>query len=211
MSLTCANIAVAVDEHMRVYHSQEFQQADDDLAEEILGDEYITLQETLASVRAAGLPPVQLPSEASKPFGRGPSTAFETLDFKALVHQRRQHQTRQAAKCARTKHTSEDSPAVAEESTRRQILRKFHELLKEDQARGVGTAVEREARWRTEPKTAFPAVVGPLREMLPTPLPPRLPLLPGPRHGVQNYSRTQKSTLGIWQRYQTRATYYPGS
>ncbi|KAJ7727809.1 hypothetical protein DFH07DRAFT_871519 [Mycena maculata] len=148
MSLTCASIAVAVDEHM-----QKFNEPDDELAEEILGDEYITLQETLASIVTA-LPPVQLPSEVSKPFGRGPSASFENLDFKALVHLRKEHQTRQAANCARVKRPSseDNSSAAAKESTRRQILRRFHEILKEDQARGVGTAVEHEPRWRTDPK-----------------------------------------------------------
>ncbi|KAJ6618077.1 hypothetical protein B0H10DRAFT_2379381 [Mycena sp. CBHHK59/15] len=141
--LAFATIAISVDDHMRT---------DEDLAEEILGDEHITLQETLASV-AAALPPVQLPSEASKPFGRGTNTAFGNLDFKALVRQRKEHQTRQAANCARIKHTNPDeSLPVSEESTRRQILRKYHELLKEDQARAVGTAVERKARWGTDPK-----------------------------------------------------------
>ncbi|KAJ6556704.1 hypothetical protein B0H10DRAFT_2201541 [Mycena sp. CBHHK59/15] len=138
--LAFATIAISVDDHMRVH---EFQETDEDLAEEILGDEHITLQETLAS----------LPSEASKPFGRGTNTAFGNLDFKALVRQRKEHQTRQAANCARIKHTNPDeSLPVSEESTRRQILRKYHELLKEDQARAVGTAVERKARWGTDPK-----------------------------------------------------------
>ncbi|KAJ7110581.1 hypothetical protein C8R44DRAFT_934286 [Mycena epipterygia] len=96
---------------------------------------------------------VYLLSEASKPFGRGTNTAFENLDFKALVRQRKEHQTHQAAHCARIKHTNpQELLPVPEESTRRQILRKYHELLKEDQARAVGTAVEREARWRTDPK-----------------------------------------------------------
>ncbi|KAJ7783922.1 hypothetical protein DFH07DRAFT_764292 [Mycena maculata] len=150
MSLTCASIAVTVDEHMRV---QKLHEPDDELAEEIVGDGYITLQETLASITTP-LPPVQLPSEVSKPFGRGPITSFENLDFKALVRLRKEHQTRQAANCARVKHASseDDSSVAAEESTRRQILRKFHEILKEDQGRGVGTAVEREARWHTDTK-----------------------------------------------------------
>ncbi|KAJ7101505.1 hypothetical protein B0H15DRAFT_769608 [Mycena belliarum] len=149
-SLTCAAIAIAADEHMRV---QQFQEEQDDLVEEMLGDEYITLQETLKSVTQE-LPPVQLPADASKPFGQGPNPTFESLDFKALVRQRKQHQTRQAANCARTKKDVSDSesPVASEGSLRCQILRRFHELLKEDQARGVGTAVERDARWHTDPK-----------------------------------------------------------
>jgi hypothetical protein len=112
----------------------------------------MTLQETFASI-AAALPALHLPSEPSKPF----TNAFETLDFKALVHQRKQHQTRQAARSARVKNTKPDedeASTVPVESTQCQLLRKYHELLKEDQSRGVGTAVEHLARWTTDPKPA---------------------------------------------------------
>jgi hypothetical protein len=123
---------------------------DEELDDEILGDEYMTLQDTFASV-AARLPAVQLPSEPSKPFA---NMAYNTLDFKALVCQRKQHQTRQAAKSARVKYSEskDESSTAPVESTRRQILRKYHELLKEDQSKAVGTAVERQARWSTDPK-----------------------------------------------------------
>ncbi|KAJ7912311.1 hypothetical protein B0H13DRAFT_2476801 [Mycena leptocephala] len=127
---------------------EHFRQVDEDLSEEILGDEYITLRETLASIE---LPPAYPPSEPSKLFGKGPYSTCEGLDFQGLIRQRKQHQTRQAAHCTRTKVTRPDN--VPEESTRRQILRQFHELLKKsDQARTVGSSVEREARWRTDLK-----------------------------------------------------------
>ncbi|KAF7324216.1 hypothetical protein MSAN_02534100 [Mycena sanguinolenta] len=148
MALTCANIALSVDEHMRI---KEFEQADEELGAEILRGEQITLNDTFTSI-AAALPTLQLPSEPSKPSA---NMAFDTLDFKALVHQRKLHQTRQAANSARVKNSkpNEDAPLDAEvESTRRQILRRYHELLKEDQSKAVGTAVERQARWSTDPK-----------------------------------------------------------
>ncbi|KAJ6459147.1 hypothetical protein C8R47DRAFT_1028273 [Mycena vitilis] len=138
MSLTCASIAVSADDYMRI---QEFQQVDEDLEEEILGEEFTTLRDTMASL--AALPAVQLPSEPSKPFGHGTSTTFATLDFKALIRQRTAHQTREAAHSARVKTTADgddetDDIPVPKESTRRQILRKYHELLKEsDQTRAV--------------------------------------------------------------------------
>lgn len=137
------------------FRRQQFHEPNDELEEELLGEEYITVQETLASV-AAALPPVQLASEPSKPFGRGPCSDFEALDFKALVGQRREHQTRQAANCARIKHakSTDDSPAATEESVRRRILRRFHEILKEDQTRAVGTGAVRKAHWETDPKPA---------------------------------------------------------
>src|ERR1700753_2102891 len=88
---------------LTVFHLRhQFHESDDDVADEILGDEYITLQETLASV-AAGLPAVQLPAELSKVFGQSANVSVENLDFKALVRLRREHQTRQAANCARIK------------------------------------------------------------------------------------------------------------
>ncbi|KAJ7691884.1 hypothetical protein B0H17DRAFT_1133424 [Mycena rosella] len=133
-SLTCASIVIAVDEHMRV---QELHRVDEDLVDQILGDEYLTLHDMLVSV-ATALSAVQLPSEPSEVFGQSTNTTFEILDFKALVCQRRQHQTRQAATCTRIKGKNTDDVWTApEESTRRQILRKYHEILKEDQARAV--------------------------------------------------------------------------
>ncbi|KAJ7865472.1 hypothetical protein B0H14DRAFT_2573892 [Mycena olivaceomarginata] len=99
-----------------------------------------------ASPDADNLPPVQLPDEQSKPFGHGLHNSANTLDFSPLIAQRLKHQTKHAEHCTRTK-TTKLLPA-AEETMRRQILRKFQELLKDsDQARPPGTAVERRARW----------------------------------------------------------------
>jgi hypothetical protein len=109
----------------------------------------MSLQETFACV-AAALPALQLPSEPSKPSATNASS--DILDFKALVRQRKQHQTQQAARSARVKNAKPDDNAAAPESARRQLLRKYHELLKEDQAKASGTAVERQVRWTTDPK-----------------------------------------------------------
>ncbi|KAF8172221.1 hypothetical protein K438DRAFT_1851749 [Mycena galopus ATCC 62051] len=126
---------------------QEFAQVDEQLEDEIVGSEYATLQDTFASV-AAALPAVQLSSEPSTRL-----TSFDTLDFKVLVRQRKEHQTRQAARSARVKNSRpDDEPSAAPpESMRCQILRKYHELLKEDQSKAAGTVVERQARWTTDP------------------------------------------------------------
>ncbi|KAJ6541137.1 hypothetical protein B0H10DRAFT_2392408, partial [Mycena sp. CBHHK59/15] len=151
MSLTCASIAVTVDEHMRVQH---FQEMDDELADEILGEEYLTVQEyikEMAAAKAAARPdtvelvPVHIPDEPSKPFGQGLYASVDVVDFSPLIQQRLQHQTKFAENCTRTK-TTRPAPD-SEESIRRQLLRKFHEILKEDQARAPGTAVERQVRW----------------------------------------------------------------
>ncbi|KAJ6632173.1 hypothetical protein B0H10DRAFT_2206574 [Mycena sp. CBHHK59/15] len=62
--------------------------------------------------------------------------------------------TRQAAQCCRTSKSRSDAVKTESgESTRRQILRQFHDILKEhDQTRGAGTAVERQVRWSSNPK-----------------------------------------------------------
>jgi hypothetical protein len=112
----------------------------------------LAIQETLTDLAAqsdaVALPAVQIPDEPSKPFGHSLYTSASTIDFSPLIAQRLQHQTKQAEKCTRTKTTKSDAVPESEESTRRQILRKFREILKEsDQARAPGTTVERQTRW----------------------------------------------------------------
>ncbi|KAJ7039794.1 hypothetical protein C8F04DRAFT_949367, partial [Mycena alexandri] len=148
MSLTCASIALAADEHMRV---QEFQQIDEEELDDVAGEEYTDIQRTLTSVVPA-LPQVQLPDEASKPFGQGYFSSVDTIDFSSLVSQRQQHETKHAKKCTRTKTTK--SLPEAEVSIRRQILHKYQELLKEsEKTQAAGTSVERRARWNMAPIT----------------------------------------------------------
>ncbi|KAJ6591963.1 hypothetical protein B0H10DRAFT_1960640 [Mycena sp. CBHHK59/15] len=127
---------------------------DDELADEILGEEYLTVQEyikEMAAAKAAARPdtvelvPVHIPDEPSKPFSQGLYTSVDVVDFSPLIQQRLQHQTKFAENCTRTK-TTRPAPD-SEESIRRQLLRKFHKILKEDQARAPGTAVECQVRW----------------------------------------------------------------
>ncbi|KAJ7611047.1 hypothetical protein DFH06DRAFT_1374029 [Mycena polygramma] len=100
MSLTCASIAVSTDEHMRV---QEFQQLDEDELDAVLGEDYVTLQQTMSHMSAQPtIPPVQIPDETSKAFGSSLYTSTNTIDFSPLVAQRRQHQTKQAETGIRT-------------------------------------------------------------------------------------------------------------
>ncbi|KAJ6522433.1 hypothetical protein DFH09DRAFT_1421922 [Mycena vulgaris] len=152
MSLTCASIAITADEQMRI---NKFSELDDEVSDEILGDEHVTIQETLAAFTTPVLPSLKLGDEISKPFGVGPATSVTDLDFKSLIAQRRLHQTRQADRCCRTSKSRSDGQTESVESTRRQILREFHEILKEhDQTRGVGTTVERQVRWTSNSKPA---------------------------------------------------------
>ncbi|KAJ7820807.1 hypothetical protein B0H14DRAFT_2599670 [Mycena olivaceomarginata] len=104
----------------------------------VLGEEYLTLQETVAELAArpdaVALPPVQITDEPSKPFGHGLYTSASTIASNSAT------------------------PRNALEPTRLTLLRspnpksrcaaKFREILKEsDQARAPGTTVERQARW----------------------------------------------------------------
>jgi hypothetical protein len=58
---------------------------------------------------------------------------------------RRKHQTQQAALGVRTKSETVDKPEI---SMRQQLIRRFHEVLKEQQDHAIGTGCERAARWR---------------------------------------------------------------
>ncbi|KAK6980928.1 hypothetical protein R3P38DRAFT_3376544 [Favolaschia claudopus] len=85
--------------------------------------------------------------EASKPLGRGTATP-PTINFDFLVELRRKHQTLQAARGVRTRNVDANTEKSKELSLRQQLVRQFHLALKEDQGRGVGTGVERSARWK---------------------------------------------------------------
>lgn len=99
-----------------------------------------------------GLPALNLPDEPAKPLGRG-VVSFADLDFKALVDMRCSHQTHQAATGVRTRQSqdSADSHRDGKKTVtlKRQIIRQFHEALKESQDdKAIGTGYERSARWR---------------------------------------------------------------
>ncbi|KAF8209530.1 hypothetical protein K438DRAFT_1503605, partial [Mycena galopus ATCC 62051] len=91
--------------------------------------------------------------EVSKPLGQGSATA-QSLDFDHLVELRRRHQTIQATRGVRTRTVdSGNAEKQKERSLRQQLIRKFHEALKEDseQGKATGTGLERAARWRSQP------------------------------------------------------------
>ena len=83
---------------------------------------------------AASLPLLDLPDEPAKPLGLG-NISLDSLDLNALVRVRMQHQTRQAQLSIRTQ--SKQSAAEPEESTYRQVIKRFHAVLKKQQGRGV--------------------------------------------------------------------------
>ncbi|KAJ7865856.1 hypothetical protein B0H14DRAFT_3595881 [Mycena olivaceomarginata] len=140
---------------------QQYQEMDDELIDGVLGEEYAVLQETMSSLSTppaqpdapVTVPAVRLEDEPSKPFRNGLYISANSVDFSPLVEQRRQHQTKYAEKCTRTKTTKSAPAPDSEESLRRQILRKFHDILKEDQSRAAGSTTERKARWNIETTT----------------------------------------------------------
>jgi hypothetical protein len=79
---------------------------------------------------------------------------MDSLDLNALVAMRYKHQTRHAEKAVRTsgsKGADVKEGATAkqkEETLRRQLIRQFHAVLKEQQAQGAGTGVEHVVRWQ---------------------------------------------------------------
>lgn len=106
-------------------------------------EEYIQARHAMEQYKM--LPPVRVPDENSRPLGHGASR-YDDLDFEMLVEMRRKHQTKQAASGVRTKKIK-----TSGDTLRGQIIRQFHEALKEAQdERGAGTGLERDARWHGE-------------------------------------------------------------
>jgi len=122
--------------------------ADEEKAEEMFAQE-------CRDIRAAMPPqlvPLQVPDNVSKPFGQG-TLRIDSLDLGALVKMRFQHQTRHAAHAIRTQGSRsateiEETQCQKDESIRRQLIKQFHAVIKEQQAQGVGTGAEHVARWR---------------------------------------------------------------
>ncbi|EIN13183.1 hypothetical protein PUNSTDRAFT_21766, partial [Punctularia strigosozonata HHB-11173 SS5] len=81
------------------------------------------------------------------------SLGFASFDMSALVSTRKSHETHQAKRGVRTAgpQRSEENPA---DLARRQLLRGMHDVLKEQQGRGVGTGQERAVRWTTRDEPA---------------------------------------------------------
>jgi hypothetical protein len=93
------------------------------------------------------LPKLQAPDERTKPFGLGEISIVD-LDFDPLVKMRQIHQTHQAAFGIRTRLSKPSDAALdSDKSIKMQIVRRMHEVLKEEEEHAVGTGYERAARW----------------------------------------------------------------
>ena len=109
---------------------------------------------------AACLAPVNIPDEPTNAFDTNKAD-LSSLSFDKLVQLRFTHQTKQAATGVRTRtHTStvpaDDDTQVEKdthkrETERQSLLRRFNEVIKQQQDRGKGTGAERGLRWGTTP------------------------------------------------------------
>ena len=110
----------------------------------MIAEEYRHIEEALSF----NIPPVQVDTVA-QPLGYGATDAnFQEIDFDILVSMCRQHQTRHAALGVRTKSEKQLEEASQDVSIRRQLIRHFHEVLKEEQDRAPCTASDRTIHWR---------------------------------------------------------------
>ena len=101
------------------------------------------------SIILGDLPKLQAPDEHTKPLGLGDISVVD-LDFDPLVKMRRRHQTRQATLGIRTRSYKLSDPKFSsdsETSIKMQIVRRMHEVLKEQDEHAIGTGYERAARW----------------------------------------------------------------
>lgn len=120
---------------------------DEEEAEEMLAEDRRHIKETLRFK----LPPVHTTDDPSRPLGFGATNVeVGTVDLDVLVDWRLQHQSHHAAVGVRTRFGAEQF--AREEATgvsmRRQIIRRFHEVLKQEQDRGQCTGTNRDIHWR---------------------------------------------------------------
>ncbi|THG99770.1 hypothetical protein EW026_g2653 [Hermanssonia centrifuga] len=69
------------------------------------------------------------------------------INLDELISIRRAHQTKQASKGVRVRTVKDDVTANSSQSARQQLIRKLEEIIKQEQERGVGSGLERAARY----------------------------------------------------------------
>ena len=106
----------------------------------MIAEDYQNIQQALSSK-----PPLD---EIAQPFGFGGTNVdVQSLNFEMLVNMQHQHQTKQADKGVRTRGEmqQEDNTEV---SVRRQIIHRFHKVVKAEQQNGPCIGVNRSIHWR---------------------------------------------------------------
>ncbi|KAJ7827971.1 hypothetical protein B0H14DRAFT_3719732 [Mycena olivaceomarginata] len=143
LTLTSAALALSADDMIKIHSLPDSDQTPE-ILDEIVAEEQASIQAAVDNLPALSI------AEGSKPLGQGSVTA-QSLNFDHLVDLRRRHQTIQAARGVRTRTVdSGNTEKEKERSLRQQLIRKFHEALKEgsEQGKATGTGLERAARWR---------------------------------------------------------------
>ena len=116
-----------------VYDSKDFAEVDEDELEVVVADEFAQVQQIAEFYKT--LPALKVRDEPTRPLGHG-SMQYDDLDFEALINMRQQHQTKQATSGVCTRKSKPEKSTI-----RGQIIRKFHQALKEAQdekAAGTG-------------------------------------------------------------------------
>ena len=119
-------------------------------------DDALHISRTLSLGIADSLPPVHV-DQPSNPFDIEDPSA---LDLRELVNLQFAHQTKQAAtgvkthSCSNTTNSDSSSPGEVtgrrsvKPTERQELLRRFTEIIKQQGDRGIGTGLERSARWQ---------------------------------------------------------------
>ncbi|KAI0629632.1 hypothetical protein C8Q77DRAFT_1065756 [Trametes polyzona] len=161
-SLTCAAVALTLNDLSKV---QAFEEPDAYTKATQLREDAAVVADTFAAVALPALS--SLPADPVRPFDRAVDAGLTDLDLSTLVSVREGHETERARKGVRTRTDlqtlSPREPLNAaiepldgahvgsipqQESARQALIREMQQALREEQDRGAGTGLERDARWR---------------------------------------------------------------
>ncbi|KIY43701.1 hypothetical protein FISHEDRAFT_52985 [Fistulina hepatica ATCC 64428] len=145
-TLTVASLAVMVDEMSTLHNNiADVATTEQDMFRAQKAYCQAIQHEWLRAARS--IPDVRLDT-ATTTFGQG-SLSFTALDMQELVTIRFEHQTRHATDSIHTKQNIYRESAAT--SARREIIKRFEKILKNDNTRAGGTGLLRINRWTTQP------------------------------------------------------------
>ncbi|KAI0669608.1 hypothetical protein C8Q78DRAFT_977184 [Trametes maxima] len=160
-SLTCAAIALTLNDICEVYATYEGPSESERAA--AAQEDLDTVLHAFNAITLPALP--FLPAEPLRPFDRPIFSSSLDADLFGLARIRKKHETERARKgvCTRqdtqlevqvndaTKPALPSAEKVApkKETVRQKLIREMQDVLRAEQNRGVGTGLERDARWRS--------------------------------------------------------------
>ncbi|OSC96522.1 hypothetical protein PYCCODRAFT_1379012 [Trametes coccinea BRFM310] len=149
-SLTCAAIALTLnDMSIKTLMAKEDVHA--------VGEAYDLVQDPMPIRSVPG-------AESIRPYDRPPGSHGIYSDLSGLVRVRKQHETERARKGVHTSKantTDNERSSLCEESKRQVLIREMQQALAEEQDRGIGTGLERDAHWHSHVGTASKAITQP--------------------------------------------------